>query len=447
MELPKVLIIGQPFNNDTGGGITLSNLFKGWDSNKLAVACSGYLLLDNIDTTVCNTYYQLGYKEHKWAFPFNYLQRKYTSGVLKFNEKKIQNLTIEKSKFRISVIMKVFYPLIEYLGVYQLINRIRMSDEFCEWLDEYNPDVIYDQTASRNGILLCLAVESYLKKPVIFHMMDDWPSMISSKGIFKNYWNRRIDKEFRQLLDKTTLLLSISEEMTIEYKSRYKKDFIPFHNTIDLDFWKKYQRKNYDLKESPTILYAGRIGLGIETSLELIAKSIQYINEELNLSVKFIMQTPETPGWIKNYNCVVHNSFVPYNDLPKVFSESDLLILPYDFSPTSIKYIRFSMPTKAPEYMITGTPIIVFAPEETAIVKNALKYDWAKIITENNIKAVSDGIKQMIENKELRKKYAKNAIAMAEKNYNSTEVTKSFRDKICSVVTNCNFLNFKEEKI
>lgn len=30
MSLPKVLIVGQPFNN-TGGGITMTNLFKGWD--------------------------------------------------------------------------------------------------------------------------------------------------------------------------------------------------------------------------------------------------------------------------------------------------------------------------------------------------------------------------------------------------------------------------------
>ena len=88
MELPKVLIIGQPFNNDTGGGITLSSLFKGWDRDKLAVACSSYLLLNNIDTEVCNTYYQLGEKEHRWTFPFNYLQRKYESGLIQFSEKK-----------------------------------------------------------------------------------------------------------------------------------------------------------------------------------------------------------------------------------------------------------------------------------------------------------------------------------------------------------------------
>lgn len=434
MDLPKVLIVGQPFNNDTGGGITLSNLFKGWDRDKLSVACSGYLLLDNIDTEVCNTYYQLGYKEHRWTFPFNYFQRSYTSGVLKFNDKKIQNLTIPKSKLRISIIMNIFYPLIEFLGVYQLLDRTRMSSDFKKWLDDYNPDIIYAQAASRNGILFCREVQKYLNKPMIFHMMDDWPSIINAKGLFKDYWNKKTDKDFRQLLDKTSLLLTICEEMTVEYKARYNKDSIPFHNTIDLDFWKKHQRKNYDLNPNPTILYAGRIGLGIETSLKLIATAVQEINDELNISVKFILQTADTPNWIKNYDCVTHNSFVPYNELPKVFSEADFLILPYDFTPTSIKYIKLSMPTKAPEYMVTGSPIIVFAPKETAIVKNAQKYNWAQIITENDGKAFKDSFKEMIQNKDLRKKYAENAIEMAEKEYNSTVVRARFRNAICSVL-------------
>jgi len=433
MELPKILIIGQPFNNDTGGGITLSNLFKGWDRDKLAVACSAYLLLDNIDTEVCNTYYQLGYKEHIWNFPFNYLQRKYTSGLVQFSEKRIQNLTIKKSKFRISIIMKLFYPVLEYLGLYNIMNKTNLSDDFCKWLDEYNPDIIYDQTTSRGGILFCLSVESYLKKPLVFHMMDDWPSTINLKGLFKKYWQRKTDYEFRILLDRATLLMGISEEMASEYKRRYNKTFITFHNPIDIDFWKKNQRTNYELNDNPTILYAGRVGLGIDKSLELIAMAVNKINEELNISIQFIVQTPEKPIWIKNYENVIHNSFVSYNDLPKVFSESDLLVLPYDFSPLSIKYIRFSMPTKASEYMITGTPILIFAPAETAVVKYAKKYNWAKVITESNIETITSSIKQLIENKDLREEYAKNAIKIAEKNHNSAQVTKLFKNEICSI--------------
>ena|ERR1035437_3348425 len=434
MELPKVLIIGQSFNNDTGGGITLSNLFKGWDRDKIAVACSSYFLLDNIDTEVCNTYYQLGEKEHKWAFPFNYLQRRYTSGIIKFSEKKIQNLTINKSKFRISIIQNILYPILRYIGLFYFINRTILSADFCKWLDEYNPDVIYDQPTSRGGILFGLAVKSYLKKPLILHVMDDWPSTLIDSGLFKNYWRRKIDHELRSLLDKASLLMSISDEMANEYKTRYNKDFITFHNTIDVDFWKKYQRNSYDLNEDLTILYAGRIGLGIDTSLELFAKSVQGINEELKLSIKFVIQTQDKPSWIKKYKNVIHNSFVSYDDLPKIFAESDLLLLPYDFSDDSIKFIKYSMPTKVPEYMITGTPIILFAPEVTAVVKYAKKYEWAKVITQNDINEVSNAIKQLITNKELREKYAKNAISIAEKNYNSIDVTNRFRNVILSTV-------------
>src|SRR5262249_7147720 len=99
MSLPKVLIIGQPFNNDTGGGITLSNLFSGWDKDKIAVVCSPYLLQDNIDTNICDTYYQLGQKEGRRIFPFNLFNRKYYSGVIKFTNEKKSTAVLKKSPF------------------------------------------------------------------------------------------------------------------------------------------------------------------------------------------------------------------------------------------------------------------------------------------------------------------------------------------------------------
>lgn len=92
------------------------------------------------------------------------------------------------------------------------------------------------------------------------------------------------------------------------------------------------------------------------------------------------------------------------------------------------------MPTKAPEYMVSGTPIIIFAPEETAIVKYAKKYEWAKVITENNINEITGAIKQLIENKELRQHIAQNAIKIAEKNHNLIDVTNHFKKVICSLV-------------
>ncbi len=434
MELPKVLIIGQPFNNATGGGITLTNLFNGWDRNKLAVASSGYLLNNNVNADICTYYYQLGNKENKWVFPLNYFQRKYYSGPLIFESKRVQNLKKSKSKYRVKLIMNYFIPLLKFIGLSHIISKTELSPEFCNWMDNYNPDVLYMQASSRSDILFCIAVHKYLKKPLIFHMMDDWPSSISATGLFKKYWYNKIDQDLRDLLDRATILMSISEAMSNEYKTRYNKDFVPFHNAIDMDFWGKYQRNTYDLNENPTILYAGRIGLGIDSSLKLIANAIQRVNEELNITIKFILQTQEKPAWINTYENVVHNNFVSYNDLPKVFSETDFLLLPYDFTKKSVRFIKYSMPTKVPEYMASGTPIIIFAPEVTAIVEYAKRYEWAEVITLNKIGVISQTIKQLVENKQMRQRIATNAKNIAKKNHNSIDVTTQFKNVILSLV-------------
>jgi glycosyltransferase involved in cell wall biosynthesis len=432
MSLPKVLIINQPFNNNTGGGITLTNLFNGWDKNKIAVVCHNFLL-ENVSTNRCNKYYQLGYKEHKYIFPFNLVKRKHYSGALNFDGKEIKTPNIHKSKMRIKIVMDYFFPIVKFLGIDNGISRVVLSNELCQWLDDFNPDVIYAQSTSKEGLEFILLVHAYLKIPLVFHMMDDWLA-VGGNGLFNSRNIKRNEREFIKLVNAADVLMSISEEMGTEYKRRYGKTHITFHNPIDLDFWGKYQRINYDLPPSPVILYAGRLGLGIDTSLQLIAKAIQLLNKKLNLHLKFVLQTKEAPAWIADYNCVEQTRFVAYDELPRVFSAADLLILPYDFSSESIKYIGYSMPTKATEYMASGTPIIVFSPEETAIVNYARKYDWAKVITENNIDTLCEGIAALIQNETTRQQIAQNAINVAKKNHGSVQVTQHFQEVIDSVI-------------
>ena len=76
------------------------------------------------------------------------------------------------------------------------------------------------------------------------------------------------------------------------------------------------------------------------------------------------------------------------------------------------------MPTKDSEYTRSGTPIIVFAPEETAIVKYAQKYGRAKVIVENEVEVVAKAVKQLFQNKN-KDQIAQNAIQAAEKNHDS----------------------------
>jgi glycosyltransferase involved in cell wall biosynthesis len=316
-----------------------------------------------------------------------------------------------------------------------MVSKMKLSAALCQWLEDYNPDVIYAQANSREDIVFCIAIRNYLNKPMVFHMMDDWPATNNSgNGFFKHYWSRRIDREFRTLLGQCFALLSISDAMSEEYYKRYNKRFIPFHNPIDVDFWKEHQRNNYQLGSSPVMLYAGRTGLGIDLSLETIAQAVQKVNVSLQRSLKFVLQTAEKPVWAHKYDCVDHQYFVEYHHLPKVFGSVDFLILPYDFSEKAIQYIKYSMPTKASEYMISGTPIIVFGPEETALAQYARQCQWGAVVGKNQVEELSAMIQRLMTELSFRQEIANNAKALAEDRHSSTTVRAAFRKVICSAV-------------
>lgn len=426
---PKVLIIGQPFEKRTGGGITQSNLFNGWPKEKLAVVCLSMAFQGKAELDICDKYYQLGQKEESWMFPFNLLKKNHFSGQLTFGESKP---TQKKTTFRVKMILNYFLPLLKYFGIVHFAYKVKPSEDLYKWIDAYNPDVVYIQVTSRAMIAFCLEVEEYLNKPFVFHMMDDWPSLISYKGVLKNYWSRIIDKELRVLLERTSVFMSISDFMTAEYCKRYGKEFLPFHNPINLDFWKKHQKTNYEIGKSPTLLYAGRTGLGIDASLKTIAQAVDVLNREGQLDLKFVLQTPEEPEWSKGYTCVQYRSLSAYQELPRLFAEADLLILPYDFSRKSLRFIKYSMPTKASEYMACGTPIVIFAPEDTALVQYALSKDWAKAVVKNEVKLLAETLQQMIQNQAMRTSIAQKAIAIAESSHNAAYVASQFQQTICA---------------
>ena len=175
MSLPKVLIFGQVFNQNSGGGVTLSNLFKGWGKDKIAVASIGQTLND-VESNVCDSYYLLGDKEYKFIFPFNKLQRSFPSGFIKItpgseyssshqsSAKVIKSSKdIRLSKSRKFIIEKLFYPFVKFLGISHTISSIGLSKDFCDWLEEFKPEVLYVQVSEKSRNFICTEASGFFK--------------------------------------------------------------------------------------------------------------------------------------------------------------------------------------------------------------------------------------------------------------------------------------------
>ncbi len=437
MNYPKVFIFGQPFNNFSGGGITLTNLFKGWNKNKIAVAYLGHGLY-NVTTDVCDTIYQLGYEEYKWMFPFNLIQRKFPSGLKIYDPDKTPSFYLIQTGIRYKIVNSIFYPFLRWIGLFHFASKIDVSERLKAWLYDYKPDILYLQVSTREDILFSAGLIDLLKIPSVIHIMDDWPATICNGSILKKYWKEKIDRELKNLMNKIDLHLSISDAMSEEYSKRYNKQFLAFHNPIETEKWLPYSKKDYSVrKDNVKILYSGRIGMGIRDSIYEVASAIDKMNNN-EFNIKLHIQTPTREegvlSQLKKYRCVVINPFASLDQLPEIFSGADLLLLANDFSPQAADYLKLSMPTKASEYMISGTPILAYSPEETAVSRFFKHHECAYCVHEQDQAEIIKAVRFMLSNENYCKAIGNKAVEVAKNNFSAQKVRAEFQNLLIKTV-------------
>lgn len=448
---PKVLVVGESFHTRSGGGITQSNLFKFWPKDKIAIIPYEK---GTSDPAICNRIYNLTGKEIKYSFPFGLINKLSLEHKKENNEianpflkcksttrdvshetedreestQKNQAFYINSRKIRrFKYLRGIYRAIIGIFGINHVKSRLVVSIELLNWIQEFNPEVIYAQFATLDKIRFVNDLRASTNIPLVLHFMDDWPSVLASPGMFHNYWERIINNELIRLIDSANACIAISERMATEYKSRYNKNFTFIHNPVDVDKWLPFSKTSWEMGATFKILYAGRAGGSILKSLKTIADSVQDLNES-NLKIEFHIYTKDfinTALVFKNVTAVhVHEPIPDYNQLPNLFSSHDLLLIPLEFDS---KFLRLSMPTKVSEYMISGTPIMVFAPRDTALAEYALKYHWAYVI-DNDKQSINNAIRELYYNESLREKVGLKAKELADLRHNAVKIRSYFKD-------------------
>ena len=421
---PKILIIGQAFHSNSGGGITLSNLFKDWPKERIANLVD-FIPFSNDDYNDINTFELACYKK---------IFRVFTVNKFKKNSKKQVSETTSDINSINNKIKKNVLKILSFTGLSHIIYSYTLKKDFWEWIRLFNPDIVYTQLSSRDSIKLAEQIHQKLNKKLAIHIMDDWPSTIGSDSMFSRFWNKKINFEFKELLDKASIFLSISEGMAIEYEKRYNKKFNAFHNPIDIYDW-------FDLKLNPKdskitrILHAGRIGLGISSSLLTVVKVLQDIKDD-GAEVELIFQSSNIDTDFRNkiskYSIVKINNPVDYSEIPKILKNSDILLLSNDFDSLGKDFLKYSMPTKASEYMISKVPILVFSDKNSEVARSAVRHGWAFVVDQNNEVILKNAIIRLIKEKKLREKLSKKSFQYAMDHFDSKKVREDFRKILCS---------------
>ena len=85
-------------------------------------------------------------------------------------------------------------------------------------------------------------------------------------------------------------------------------------------------------------------------------------------------------------------TYVSRAEVQRLQSAAHVLIAPLSHKNSAMDEVRTVFSTKLLEYLISGRPIIVFAPEGSFQAESARKNGWAHVVTEDSPEALAQAI-------------------------------------------------------
>lgn len=404
MNFKKILIATDGYLNDgTGSGVTLSNLFKGWDTKKISVFSVAY--------------------DKKFG-GLLYSDDCFNGEIVKTNTSQIKNKSIKTSLKNILNKPEIRHYLTPFAP-------IKVTKKSITELKKYNTDIIYAPVSDIYSIRRLVKIKSYCKKAkvytVFFDDLIDRYDNLTLSFLYKKIHFLFL-KKIIAISDKTFVC---SEAMKEEYQIIFKSNFYVVSNPVDLDLVKNYRvlEKN---KLNFNVVYAGTVNSKNINNLKLMSSVVEKLNKE-GIDIRFDLYTFGSKLDVVKKSISygsrhtrVYKAPTDDHELFTILGNASILYLPMDFTEESIKSIRLSYLTKQPLYMSIGVPMIVHGPEEIHVVRHAKEYKYAEVLLSESIEDLYNILKKHFYNYENFLFKTENGIKYAKNKHDILTVQKWF---------------------
>jgi glycosyltransferase involved in cell wall biosynthesis len=222
------------------------------------------------------------------------------------------------------------------------------------------------------------------------------------------------------------------------YEGRFGVPFNSFQNAVDTRRWAGPDSAAISTGSTVRILYTGSVlEFAQRASLATCCQAVANLRRQ-GLDVVLDIYSPafQTSGMEHLFRVDdgirLHDVISDDERYFRTLAEADILLLPVNFDPASIAYIRLSMPTKVPSYLVSGTPVLVYGPPEVAQVRYAREAEWGHVVQEQGAEAVAAGLRTLIEDQALRQSLSGNARRLAAERHDVTAVRTCFQAALAS---------------
>ena len=245
-----------------------------------------------------------------------------------------------------------------HLEHYYLEYRVR---QFTRLMKKEGCTAVVGCTADLFGSYGAYTASSRLGLPFILYSFDDYSDQWSFDPTYLKF---ALEIEHQVIMGSTQVIVP-NEFLREEYLKRFGIDSTLIHNPVDVSLFDSNipQLHNKRIK----IIYTGSIYAVHYDSFQALVNAINNMEKvELHIYTNQAFDSLKQNGI--SGPCVEYHKSVPYDQIPALLASADILLLPLAFhSPYPDSTIKTASPGKMGEYIASGRPVLVIAPQEAYI--------------------------------------------------------------------------------
>jgi hypothetical protein len=278
-------------------------------------------------------------------------------------------------------------------GLYELIFKVKPSEQLFDWVREFDPDIILAQGYNLSFTWLPLMLKRELNKPLAFYNSDDWPTYLysSRKGLYAitaPFVRSIVARSTNDLIASVDVPFAFNDMMGEEYERRYGKTFTTLMHCDDPLRFLRAESIRLQPPEVKSIIATGAFDDSRWPLLLDLEQACQRLNDmgiPTRATVLATRISEEGFRMVKSCRFVKLQDDPGHEMLPSYLKGADLLYLPETFDPEVAHGYKYSISTKAHLFMFSQRPILVYGHPACGLVRYAERDGWASVVEEQSI--------------------------------------------------------------
>ena len=235
------------------------------------------------------------------------------------------------------------------------------------------------------------SIAKYNNARLIIHIADHNKAFIDSK-------------KFHEIVKFSNKVCCIGKNMRDFYEKKFSRRFDVFHNLANDDYLPLTNKINssFSVTNPLNLLFIGSLFESLHNgTINNICQVIDELNDE-GYSIKFNLYGQIVPTSFLSRELtsshVQHHGIIPSEERFNIMSENHCFIVPSSFNQNIKDDYRYSIPTKLPELLLSGRPVIIHGPKEMEAHRYCTENKCGILINENSIITLKSKIVDIFNN-------------------------------------------------